>query len=70
MICCVVFDFDGTLVNSNDIKRETFFDVARSWDPKGEIVAEVLKDWPTADRYNKLEKIAEGLIARKLLPEN
>jgi phosphoglycolate phosphatase len=70
MLKCVVFDFDGTLVDSNDIKRETFFDIARSWDPSGEVVAEVFKLWPAADRYEKTKNIAEGLISRKLLPEN
>jgi phosphoglycolate phosphatase-like HAD superfamily hydrolase len=68
MIKCVVFDFDGTLVDSNQIKRQIFFDIAYSWDPAGEIVAEVLGCWPSANRYEKTHKIAESLIRRKLLP--
>ncbi len=69
MIKCVAFDFDGTLVDSNDIKRETFFEIAHPWDTSGEVVAEVYERWPLADRYEKTRKIAEGLINRKLLPE-
>jgi phosphoglycolate phosphatase-like HAD superfamily hydrolase len=69
MIKCVVFDFDGTLVDSNAIKKETFFAIARPWDQSGEVVAEVFERWPVADRYEKTRKIAEGLISRKLLPK-
>lgn len=68
MIKCVVFDFDGTLVDSNDIKRETFFEIAQPWDASGQVVDEVFLRWPTADRYGKTRKIAEALISRKLLP--
>lgn len=68
MIKCAVFDFDGTLVDSNSIKTETFFKIACSWDPSGEIVSEVLSCWPSADRYEKTRKIAEGLISQRLLP--
>ena len=70
MIKCVVFDFDGTLVDSNDIKREAFFDIVRCWDPAGELVSEVFARWPAADRYEKTRRIAEGLINRKLLPHD
>lgn len=70
MIKCVVFDFDGTLVDSNDIKRDMFFEVARPWDASGEVVAEVFELWPTADRYEKTRRIAEALIERQLLPKN
>ncbi len=69
MIKCVVFDFDGTLVDSNAIKRETFFAIARPWDPTGDVVAEVFESWPAADRYEKTHKIAEALISRGLLPK-
>ena len=68
MIRCVVFDFDGTLVDSNEIKRRTFFEIARSWNPSGEVVAAVLAIWPAANRYEKTYKIAEELIRRKILP--
>jgi phosphoglycolate phosphatase-like HAD superfamily hydrolase len=70
MIKCVVFDFDGTLVDSNDIKRETFFTITRPWDPSGDVVSEVFERWPRADRYEKTRKIAEGLIVRRLIPED
>ena len=68
MIKCIVFDFDGTLVDSNEIKRAAFFEIARPWDPSGEIVATVFERWPAADRYEKTRRIAEELINRKLLP--
>jgi len=68
MIKCVVFDFDGTLVDSNEIKREAFFEVARPWDSSGEVVAAIFERWPAANRYEKTRRIAEELIDRKLLP--
>ena len=70
MIKCVVFDFDGTLVDSNDIKREAFFEVARPWDSSGKVVEEIFERWPAANRYEKTRRIAEELIGRKLLPAN
>jgi phosphoglycolate phosphatase-like HAD superfamily hydrolase len=68
MIRCVVFDFDGTLVDSNDIKRQTFFEIVRSWDPAGDVVSEVIERWPAANRYEKTYRIAEGLSCKELLP--
>jgi phosphoglycolate phosphatase len=68
MIRCVTFDFDGTLVDSNDIKRQTFFTIVQEWDPAGEIVSEVFERWPSADRYEKTFRIAEELSGRNLLP--
>ncbi|MEN8688312.1 MAG: HAD family hydrolase [Desulfuromonadales bacterium] len=68
MVKCVVFDFDGTLVDSNSIKRETFFEIARSWDPSGAIAGDVLERWPSANRYEKTRRIAEALTQQNLLP--
>lgn len=70
MIKCVVFDFDGTLVDSNAIKRQAFFDVAAPWDPSGEVVREVFARWPAANRYDKTRRIAEALISRELLAKD
>lgn len=70
MIKCVVFDFDGTLVDSNDIKRETFFEIVRPWDASGTVVSEVFERWPGDDRYGKTRRIAEELINRELLPKD
>ena len=68
MVKCVVFDFDGTLVDSNSIKREAFFEIAQPWDPSRSIVDDVLVRWPEANRSEKARRIAEGLIHQGLLP--
>ena len=57
MISCVVFDFDGTLVDSNHIKKQTFFDVTRPYDPDGSKTARVLKHHPEKDRYGIFEEL-------------
>lgn len=50
MIRCAVFDFDGTLVLSNRIKREGFFAVAEAF-PGGEAAMTALLDAPPGDRF-------------------
>ena len=49
MIRAVVFDFDGTLVDSNAIKRQTFFDIAGQH-PGGEAVMAEILATPLGDR--------------------
>ena len=49
-IRCIAFDFDGTLVDSNRIKRQTFFDVVAAAGGSATIMARVLSD-PPGDRY-------------------
>jgi len=47
---CVVFDFDGTLVDSNALKRACFFDVARTHRNGEATMADVLAS-VTGDRF-------------------
>jgi phosphoglycolate phosphatase-like HAD superfamily hydrolase len=35
MIACVAFVFDGTLVDSNQVKVQSFFKVVEDFDPRG-----------------------------------
>lgn len=64
MIRCVVFDFDGTLVDSNEIKTRTYFEVARPYDPDGSVVGQVLAGAPQGDRFDVIRtivcKLADG----------
>ena len=46
MIRCVVFDFDGTLVLSNRIKRDTFLDVAADFPDGPAVMAGILQRSP------------------------
>jgi len=50
MIRCAVFDFDGTLVHSNEIKREGFFAVAGAFPGGAEVMEALLAD-PPGDRF-------------------
>jgi phosphoglycolate phosphatase len=68
MIRCVAFDFDGTLVDSNEIKRQAFFDVLSDCDPEGSVVAEVLDEIRPGDRFDVTRAIARLLFERGMVP--
>jgi phosphoglycolate phosphatase-like HAD superfamily hydrolase len=68
MIRCAAFDFDGTLVDSNAIKRRAFFEVVADCDPDGSVVAEVLDEIRPGDRYAVTREIARLLGERGALP--
>ncbi len=67
MIRCVVFDFDGTLVRSDDIKRDGFFAVVRDLDPRGELMACILAERP-GDRHAIFRRFAEVSPAGRQVP--
>jgi phosphoglycolate phosphatase len=60
-IAAVVFDFDGTLVLSNAIKRDTFFEVAAAFPDGPERMAAVLAAPDAGDRHRIFERFAAGL---------
>jgi len=64
MIRGIVFDFDGTLVDSNDIKLQTFYDVTKSHDPTGSTVTRILKQFPNKDRYGLFHAIIREFFAQ------
>jgi len=69
MIRAVVFDFDGTLVDSNEIKRNAFFEVARELDPTGSAVRSALARCPSGTRHQVARALAAELEARGALPD-
>jgi phosphoglycolate phosphatase len=66
-IRCVAFDFDGTLVDSNAIKRQAYFEAARREDPSGQLVAAVLAERPEGDRHEVLRAVAQRVAEAALL---
>jgi len=51
MIKCIIFDFDGTLVDSNKIKKQTFYDVTSHIPHSREILEEIFSNPDIGDRY-------------------
>lgn len=63
MIRCVVFDYDGTLADSNRIKREAWFQVFARVGATPAETAALLGERPTADRYDLIGAMLERLGA-------
>jgi len=57
MIRCVAFDFDGTLVVSNQIKRLTFLDIAKMHDEEA-LMVDILNAHP-GDRHSIFDLFVE-----------
>jgi phosphoglycolate phosphatase len=52
MVKCVVFDFDGTLVKSNEIKRRTFYEVTKNLVDADIVLDKILSSPDSGDRYD------------------
>lgn len=61
MIRCVVFDFDGTLVDSNRIKRRGFLDVADGYPNGPTLMKGILERDDAGDRFWIFDRFAEAL---------
>jgi phosphoglycolate phosphatase-like HAD superfamily hydrolase len=64
---CIAFDFDGTLVQSNALKRESYYDVARELGDVTHVVDAVLAE-VTGDRREVLGEIVRRAKHAGLLP--
>jgi phosphoglycolate phosphatase-like HAD superfamily hydrolase len=69
MIACVVFDFDGVLVDSNAMKRRAYFDIFAPLGPTASIVQGVLASTRDGDRYQVIGRILRELTTTGLLPD-
>lgn len=65
---CVVFDFDGTLVDSNAIKRGAYFEILAETPGSAEVVEAVLQAAPAADRHGVLAAVHRVLSDRGAEP--
>lgn len=61
----IIFDFDGTLVISKQIKIDTYFDIFQKYDVNVCKVREVLEQFPDLNRYDTIQKIVD-LTGKKL----
>lgn len=64
MIQGAIFDFDGTLVDSNAIKQACFFEVARHLPDAGRHLSNILSDPDAGDRYAVFRKLEEHYADR------
>lgn len=69
MIRCVAFDFDGTLVDSNAIKRQMAYEVVGSIAQGSAILDKIYSEQPGADRYTLFQRFAESVESVDVNPE-
>ncbi|WP_029015176.1 HAD family hydrolase [Niveispirillum irakense] len=67
-IRCVVFDFDGTIVDSNGIKRDAFLAVAEAFPGGAVLMAEILARPDAGDRYRVMDSFHHALRAAGGVP--
>lgn len=68
MISCVVFDFDGTLVDSNTIKKQAFIAIAREYDGSSEMES-ILCAKDTGNRTDVFKKFIDSKFDKNNLQD-
>ena len=63
MIKALIFDFDGTLVDSNAVKRSAYFDVTAEISGATEILQRLLAEPDSGDRYDVFRRLRNELGA-------
>ncbi len=58
---CLVFDFDGVLVDSNAVKREAYFEALRPVGAPPSLVEKILSDNRHGDRYVVIREVIRKL---------
>jgi phosphoglycolate phosphatase-like HAD superfamily hydrolase len=61
MIKCIVFDFDGVLVDSNAVKRSAYFDIFAPLGVTRPVVEAALEANRDGDRYQIIERVLHQL---------
>lgn len=62
VVRCIVFDFDGVLVDSNTIKRNAYFHIFVPLLTTRPVVEAILEANKNGDRYENIERILHGLV--------
>ena len=60
-ISCVVFDFDGVLLQSNAIKRDVYFKVFEDFPPAAPVIEECLNKFPDVNRVELIRRVIDQL---------
>lgn len=56
-----VFDFDGTIIDSNHIKSEAYYDIFDNSEDTKCVIGNILGEYPELNRYDTIKKICNVL---------
>jgi len=67
MLKAIVFDFDGVIVDSNHIKKNTYYEICSSFKNSKEVVSGVLNEFEPNTRKFIIGKMVEQLARKSLI---